>query len=47
MYLEKQIILFREEALKLYDRLEEKTQEAEIYKIKTKDLMQTCEIAQR
>jgi hypothetical protein len=27
LFLEKQIILFREEALKLYDKLEEKTQE--------------------
>jgi len=27
VYLEKQLILFREEALKLYDKLEEKTHE--------------------
>lgn len=29
VFLEKQLILFREEALKLYDKLEEKTQECE------------------
>ena len=46
-YLEKQITLFREEALKLYDRLEQKTQEAEIYKIKCKDLEKTCYISQK
>ena len=46
-YLEKQITLFREEALKLYDRLEEKTQEAEIYRLKAKDLEKTCFISQK
>lgn len=32
--MEKQLTLFREESLKLYDRLAEKTQEAEIYRLK-------------
>jgi len=32
LFLEKQIILFRDEAIKLYDKLEEKVQENEINK---------------
>lgn len=46
-YLEKQVKLFREEALRLYDRLEEKTQEAEIFKLKSKELEKTCFVAQK
>ena len=37
-YLEKQMIIFREEALKLYDKIDEKTQENDILKARVKAL---------
>lgn len=43
-YLERQLIVFREEALKLYDRLDQKTQEAELYQMKVKDLEKSVEL---
>ena len=37
-YLEKQMIIFREEALKLYDKIDEKTQENDVLKARVKAL---------
>ena len=37
-YLEKQMIIFREEARKLYDKIDEKTQENDILKARVKAL---------
>jgi hypothetical protein len=37
-YLEKEMIIFREEALKLYDKIDEKTQENDFLKAKIKEM---------
>ena len=37
-YLEKEMVIFREEALKLYNKLDEKVQENQILKTKIKEL---------
>ena len=47
MILQRQVVLFRDESMKLYDRLEEKTHEAEIYKMKSIELEKTCYITQK
>lgn len=36
-YLEKEMVIFREEALKLYNKLDEKTQENELLKNKVRE----------
>ena len=47
VFLEKQLILFREEALKLYDKLEEKTQECEHHKSQARELEKAKAIAEK
>lgn len=47
VFLEKQLILFREEALRLYDKLEEKTQESEMNKSRIKDLEKSLAILEK
>ena len=47
VFLEKQLILFREEALKLYDKLEEKTQECEHHKSQAREFEKARSIVEK
>jgi hypothetical protein len=47
VFLEKQLILFREEALKLYDKLEEKTHECETHKTALREAQRTTAIFEK